>query len=244
VNGANAQANEEQDPGLSTAARTRRIASSILLCVVVAIGTDVLVALLVQLNTRFGDAFPWFIAPAVTLSLAVLTGSRRWYQPLPSVNPPSTAKSVLASVFLGMAIAVIALLFDGLHARDAVIHGRIALGGDQYSTTAAVRAGVSLTVPVMAAFYEEAGVRGALQLRLQQVLGPLWAEILAGTVFVFLHGLTIVKQPWQIPFLALSGFANGRLAAVTQTVKYSALSHGLSNGILVVTYIVLRGTNG
>jgi hypothetical protein len=57
------------------------------------------------------------------------------------------------------------------------------------------------------------------------------------------HGIIITKNPWQIPFLAFSGFANGRVAAVTQTVKYSALSHGLSNGILVVTYIGLRGTN-
>ena len=243
MNGANSQANEEQDPGLSTAARMRRIASSILLCVLVAIGTDVLVALLVQLNTLFGDAFPWFIAPALALSLAVLTGSRRWYEPLPSVKPPSTAKCVLASVFLGMAIAAVTLLSEALLLHDAFKHGRIALPGDQYSTTVAIQTGVSLTVPVMAAFYEEAGVRGALQLRLQHVIGPLWSEILAGTVFVLLHGIIIAKNPWQIPFLAFSGFANGRLAAATQTVKYSALSHGLSNGILVVTYIGLRGTN-
>ena len=240
----NSQTNEGPRPALSTAARWRLTAGSIMLCVLVAVGTDVLVALLVLLNTRIADAFPWFIAPALAVSLVALTGSRRWYEPLPPVRAPATAKYVLASVLLGMAIAVTALLFDGLHARDALIHGRIALGGDQYSTTAAVRGGVSLTVPVMAAFYEEAGVRGALQLRLQHVIGPLWSEILAGSVFVLLHGLTIAKNPWQIPFLAFSGFVNGRLAAVTQTVKYSALCHGLSNGILAITYVVLRGTNG
>ena len=66
---------------------------------------------------------------------------------------------------------------------------------------------------------------------------------IAGTLFVLLHGFVIAKNPWQMPFLAFSGFANGRVAAATQTVRYSALSHGLSNGILVVTYVVLRATN-
>ena len=126
---------------------------------------------------------------------------------------------------------------------DALIHGRIELSGDQYHTTAALRAGVSLTVPVMGAFCEEAGVRGALQLRLQHVIGPLWAEILAATVFVVLHGLVIAKSPWQLPFLALAAIANGRLAALTQRVGYSVLSHGLSNGILIATYVVFRGMN-
>lgn len=212
-------------------------------CVVVGVGTDVLVALMVYLNTRLGDQFPWFIAPACALSWAVLRQSRLWFEPLPSVRPPSTAISTLISVLLGIAIAVITLLCVDLLSHDAFIHGSIVLAGDQYRTTAAVRAGVSLTVPVIASFYEEAGVRGALQLRLQHVIGPRRAEILAGTVFVALHGLVIAKNPWQVAFLAFSAFANGRLAAVTQTVKYSVLSHGLSNGILIVTYVLLRETN-
>jgi membrane protease YdiL (CAAX protease family) len=149
---------------------------------------------------------------------------------------------VLAGVLLATAIAAVALLSMGLVAHDALIHGRIGMSGDQYRT-AAIRAGVSLTGPVMASFYEEAAIRGALQLRLQHVIGPLRAEILSGIVFVVLHGLVIAKSPWQIPFLVFSAFANGRLAAVTQTVGYPALSHGLSNAILVVTYGTLRGMN-
>ena len=212
-------------------------------CVVVSVGTDVLIAVMVRLNIWLGDGFPWFIAPAFALSLTVLMRSRRWYKPLASVRSPSTGISVLASVLLATAIAAASLLSMGLVAHDALIHGRIVMSGDQYHTTAAIRAGVSLTVPVMASFYEEAGVRGALQLRLQHVIGPVRAEILSGTVFVVLHGIVIAKSPWQVPFLAFSAFANGRLAAVTQRVGYPVLSHGLSNGILIVTYVVIRGLN-
>jgi membrane protease YdiL (CAAX protease family) len=241
VNSADSQASQQPGAASSSPVPAEAIASSIIWCVVVSAGTDVLVAMMVYLNTRIGDTVPWFIVPAFALSLVVLRRSRRWFEPLPSVRPPSTAISALAGVLIGIAIAVVTLLFVALLSHDALMHGRIALVGDQYRTTAAIRAGVSLTVPVMASFYEEAGVRGALQLRLQHVIGPLWAEILAGTMFVVLHGFVIAKNPWQVTFLAFSAFANGRLAAVTQTVKYSVLSHGLSNGILVVTYVVLRG---
>jgi membrane protease YdiL (CAAX protease family) len=219
------------------------LATSAAMCVVVAAGSGVLVAMMVYLNTGIWNTFPWFIAPAFALSLAILILSRRWYEPLSSVRPPSTAISALASVLVGIAITVVTLLSATLLSHDALVHGRIELVGDQYRATAAIRAAVSLTVPVMASFYEEAGVRGALQLRLQHVIGPLWAEILAGTAFVLLHGFTIARSPFQVTFLAFAAFANGRLAAVTQTVKYSVLSHGLSNGILVVTYAVLRGAN-
>src|SRR2546430_1630005 len=106
-----------------------------------------------------------------------------------------------------------------------------------------VGVGTDVLVTVMAELYEEAGARAALQLRLQHVIGPVSAEVLAGIVFVVLHGFVIAKSPWQVPFLALSAFANGRLAAVTQTVGYPVLSHGLSNGILMVTYIIFRGMN-
>lgn len=238
MNVENSQINQRPDPELSGL-----IVTSIMLCLLVAVGTDVLVVLMVYLNTWVGDSFPWFIAPAFALSLAVLRRSRRWYKPLPLVRPPSTAISLLASVLLAIAIAAVTLLSVALVSGDALMHGRVELYGDQYRTTAAIRAGVSLTVPVMASFCEEAGVRGALQLRLQHVIGPIWAEILAGTVFVVLHGFVIAKNPWAVPYLAFSAFANGRLAAVTQTVGYPVLSHGLSNGIIMVTYVVFRGMN-
>jgi membrane protease YdiL (CAAX protease family) len=235
--------NHGRGPASNEPARSEVIASSLVWCLVVGLGTDVLVAVMVSLNIWLGDGFPWFIAPAFALSLAVLRRSRRWYKPLSSVRPPSTAISVLAGVFLAMAIAAAALLSMGLATHDALIHGRIAMEGDQYLTTAAIRTGVSLACPVMASFYEEAAIRGALQLRLQHVIGPLRAEILAGIVFVLLHGLRIEKNPWEIPFLAFSAFVNGRLAAVTQTVGYPVLSHGLSNAILMITYATLRGMN-
>ncbi|TLY99507.1 MAG: CPBP family intramembrane metalloprotease [Gammaproteobacteria bacterium] len=243
MNVANSQMNYGPGPASRKPARSEVIASSILLCVLVGVGTDVLVTVMVYLNAWAGPAFPWFIAPALAISFAVFRRSRGWYKQLPTVRPPSKAVSALASVLLGAAIAAAALLSVALVSRDALLHGRIELTGDHYHTTAALRAGVSLTVPVMAALYEEAGARAALQLRLQHVIGPVSAEVLAGIVFVVLHGFVIAKSPWQVPFLALSAFANGRLAAVTQTVGYPVLSHGLSNGILMVTYIIFRGMN-
>jgi membrane protease YdiL (CAAX protease family) len=230
-------------PAAHRPVRAQVIASSIVWCVMVSVGTDVLVALMVRLNTQLGDRFPWFIGPALVLSIVVLRRSRHWFEPMPAVRLPSTAVATLAGAVVGVAIAAVTLLTAALLAHDAFVHGRIVLVGDQYRTTVAVRAGVSLTVPVMASFYEEAGFRGALQLRLQSVIGPIRAEILAGTMFVLLHGFTIAKNPWQVVFLAFCGFANGRLAAITQTVRYSVLSHGLSNAILVVTYVALRAAN-
>ena len=219
------------------------IAESIVWCLLIAVGIDILIALMVRLNIWLADGFPWFIAPAFALSLTALRRSRRWYEPLPSVRPPSTAIAVLASILVATAIAAASLLSMALASHDAFIHGRIVLSGDQYHTTGAIQAGVSLTAPIMASFYEEAGVRGALQLRLQHVIGPLRSEILAGSIFLVLHGFAIAKSPWVVPFLAFSAFANGRLAAVTQTVGYPVLSHGLSNGIVMITGVVLRGMN-
>jgi membrane protease YdiL (CAAX protease family) len=227
----------------SGVARYTVIANSLLLCLAVAVGTEVVVTALVYLNVWLGAALPWFIAPALALSLFVFRRSGRWYVPSSLVRPPSAAMSVLASVLVATAIAAASLLCMALVSGNPLMHGRIGLYGDQYHTTGTIRTAVSLTLPVTGALCEEAGVRGALQLRLQQVVGPLSAEILAGTVFVVLHSFIIARSPLQLPFLAFAAIANGRLAAVTQRVGYSALSHTLSNGILAATYVVLRAMN-
>jgi membrane protease YdiL (CAAX protease family) len=232
------------NPAESGVVQWGAIGSSITLCLSAAVGTDILVTFMAYLNTRLGDGFPWFIAPAFALSWSVMRRSRRWYQPLAPIRLRSTPICVLTGVLFGIGIAGAGLLSMASLYHDAFVHGRIAVPGDQYHTTAAVRAGISLTVPIMGPFYEEAGVRGALQFRLQHLIGPLWAEVLAGIAFVALHGFVIAERPWQIPFIAFAAFANGRLAALTQTVRFPVLSHALSNAILMVTYATLRGMNG
>jgi len=246
THGSDVNANLQTDPAGPVSkkpARSEVIAESIVSCLLIAVGTNILIAVMVRLNIWLADGFPWFIAPAFALSLIALKRSRRWYEPLQSVRPPSTVISSLASVLLGTATAGVVLLYMALTFGDAFMHGHSPLLGDQYHTTAAIRAGVSLTFPIMASFYEEAGVRGALQLHLQHVIGPGRAEMLAGVIFVALHGFAIAKSPWQLPFLALTALVNGRLAAVTQTVRYPVVSHAASNGILLIANLVLRGMN-
>jgi hypothetical protein len=140
----------------------------------------------------------------------------------------------------GVAITGVTLLSGALLSSGALTHGRIELIGDPYRAVPVLGTWVSLTLPLMASCYEEAAIRGALQLRVQYALGSFWSEVLAATVFLGLHGFTIAKQPWQICFLAFAALTNGRVAAMTQTVKYPALSHALSNGALTLIYIALR----
>jgi membrane protease YdiL (CAAX protease family) len=144
--------------------------------------------------------------------------------------------AILVVTLVAVAIAGMALLYG-----QGLRHGQPIPPWGQFPGTAAARAIISLTVAVCAGFIEEAAFRGAIQLRLQDVVGAYRAEFIAGVLFVVLHADRLwLGTPAALLFITVSAFANGRLAAVTQTARYSALTHSLVNGVLVVILLALK----
>lgn len=232
-------ANSGDGAGVAGASRPFIIATSILRCVVVAVGVQSVNALLIRLNVDTTPGFLWSSVLALGISYAVLVRSSRWFRPAPSVRPLSVPTALSLCAILVVTLVAIAIAGMALVYGQALRHG-IQLPGDGFPGTAAVRAIISLTVVVCAGFIEEAAFRGAIQLRLQEVVGAHRAEFIAGVLFVVMHADRLASTPAALLFIAVFAFACGRLAAVTQTARYSALTHSLVNAVLVVIALALK----
>jgi len=209
-------------PRLNLGRRSLFLASSVLMGVAVPVVVYTCIAFLAQINFRIGAGTPWFVIPALAITWGTLVLADKAFR----AGPPSSSASTFALLMICGAISIclgaIALAFMSA----AIRAGQMTL--TEGPGARLLNLAKALTILVAAGPIEEAAVRGLMQLRLQKVMHPLWAEVLADTVFVLGH-LPRLAIPGEAPFLVLLAISNGRLAAVTQTTRYSALVHSLAN---------------
>lgn len=184
------------------ASRPFIIATSILRCVVVVVGVPFVNALLIRLNVETNPGFVWSSVVALGISYGVLVRTSRWFRPAPSVRPLSVPTALSLCALLVVTLVAIAIAGMALLYGQGLRHGQLIQPWDRFPGTAAVHAIISLTEVVSAGFIEEAAFRGAVQLRLQEVVGAHRAEFIAGVLFVVMHADRLANTPAALIFLS------------------------------------------
>lgn len=211
------------------------ILSSTVLCLGAVIGAPFMVAAVTEVNLRIYPDIPWFLIPAVGITLVTLLLSERWFKRRMPEPPRSYFRLVATCVLISVGLAAVALVFMF----GALSRGHLILPGDKSAAPELFRVAKSFSALLSAAVIEESAFRGALQLRLQSVLRPRQAEWVAGLAFVLAH-FARFSDPGEFPLLVLMAFANSRIATMTQSVRYPALIHLLANGIICSAVLYLR----
>jgi membrane protease YdiL (CAAX protease family) len=207
----------------------RAVFVRILWGVAVALGGSFAIAVLVRSNTYVLPGIPWFLLPVVVLCLILLGRSEPGKPPVPPGSKSWNA--VWISVALVIALSVVATVFTGLPQISA---GTARLPGDAIEGTPLFRALASFAFVAGGAIVEEAAVRGQVQLRLSQLASPVLAEAIADVLFVLLHFLRF-GAPGEMLFVSILSLACGRVAALTQSVRWPAAIHlGVNSLVLVV----------
>lgn len=200
------------------------------------VASTFLIGVFVRINLLSGAGVPWFIVPALVVSFGVVKLSCRWFPVQSAAEKPTVRKAVLMCLAVTVMMFVITgLLMSGLPVKiDQLI-----LPGDLEAAPLLFRNAKSLTLLVTAGLIEEAVIRGAVQLRLQKTVRPLWAELLAGIGFVLMHANRF-GTPGELPFVIIMAVANGRLVAMTKTNRYASYSHALTNLFIGVVVLSAR----
>jgi hypothetical protein len=188
------------------------------------------------INLRTGAGIPWFPVVAVGISLATLRLCDQGYQPLPTVVPPPRGLWVIASI-LGVCLAALGLvLMDSNDFRA----GRITLPGDMDTAASPLfRLMTSYTKVMSAGPVEEGAIRGLVQLGLQKMIKPLWAETIADFQFVLIHGMRLAN-PAELILVSVTALVNGRLTAKTQSTHCAALAHCVTNFCIASSILLFR----
>lgn len=168
--------------------------------------SSVAISLVVFWNAAANRRFVWF--PIV---LIVLAGSYCLIMRRHIPDPSGNARSAWWCAF---ALApVVALLGLSLTGWDHVLAGRVVMRGDEYRESALFALCASLVVPAIAGVVEEVSVRGYLQYALATRLSPLGAQVIAGGVFLAMHGaqlLEIKRLTFLVTLAAVCGYLTSR----------------------------------
>jgi membrane protease YdiL (CAAX protease family) len=140
------------------------------------------------------------------------------------------------SLVLATVLGIVAILVTPL---STVLAGTAGLPGDRLNGSEFFRACASVKLLASAALIEEAGIRGQTQFGLQQHLRPIAAEVVANVVFVPLH-VVCLGNPREALFMCLFSIAAGRIAAVTQSIKWPFAVHLGSDLIIAGTVLYNR----
>jgi hypothetical protein len=202
----------------------------------VAIVGSVAIAFFARLNGHVLQGIPWFLVTTAITCLAIVRRStfRRLSNPV-ALQPPAL---VLISAGLTLALAAVAIAVTGL---PNVMAGMTRLPGDAVPGSPLFQGLVSFSAVAGAAFVEEGAIRGQVQSRLQIYVSPRRAEILSDVLLVFLHVLRF-STPGMIVFVIFLSIAGGRIAALTQTIRWPIAIHLGANLLVlgaVLTYRVV-----
>jgi len=205
----------------------------VLSCVVILIG-GLPIAVVIQINMRLEPAVPWFVVPAGAVALAVLKWTERFVERLPIARQVNPIKMTVLSAILAVVLAAVALVLTP--------HGTLrqgALVGDADPAPLGFRIAHTLAWVACVGAVEEGAVRNMVQLKLQRRLKPILAEAIAGMIFVLIHAPRL-RSADEIALVLLVAFVSGRLAAVTQSARYSTIVHSLSNVGISAAIMLVR----
>jgi len=196
-------------------------------------GTGLCIELARLENLDLDSDVPWFVAVALLISLFTAWSCTEGYQPERARRTLPARRGLILSVVAGVALAAVAALGMGM------LHGvHPTLPGDADRAPKFFRLATVFTDVGTAGLMEEPAIRGLVQLGLQRVMRPAWAELLADAEFILLHFLKFAK-PGQLLLTILTAAVAGRLTASTQTTRYAVITHCVCN--LGITILVLGG---
>jgi membrane protease YdiL (CAAX protease family) len=202
--------------------------------IILAIIGSFAVAFFARLNARILSSLPWFLATAAIVCLLVVRSSVFRKSTVPVVL--NGARAWWLSLGLAAALGIAAVVLSGLLQPLAA---EIRLPGDRMPGTALFRALASLAIFASAAFVEEAAVRGQVQSRLQELLPPAAAEVIADVLFVLLHFLRFAT-PGEVLFVSILSIVCGRVAALTQSIRWPIVVHLGANLIIMGAVLLHR----
>ncbi len=208
-----------------TLSRVSFVLKAVLGCVLTSIVAAALNSLFIRVNLVLAPQIPWFALPMVAVSWLTLTWTGRFAHPSATVRLPKVAWASLLSILAAVVLIVAGLLLMGYASWH---QGQLLLPGDSDRAPAPFRNAHSLAWLACAGLTEEGPVRNIVQLRLQQEMTPLRAEVIAGVLFVLLH-VTSWSTHAELPYVILLAVTNGRLTTLAQSARYPALTHALSN---------------
>ena len=188
-------------------------------------------------NLKLDPDMPFFVAPAVCISLATLWFCSLWYRPSPQGHKPTASAALAWSVLLGLGLGAVHLGFNALE----LYRGHpVTLSGDiDAAAPSLFRFATSYTDLGTAAFIEESPVRGLVQLGLQYVVSPVQAELIADAEYVLFHWRRLAV-PQELVLVTLTAIALGRLTAATQAIRYAVIAHWTCNITIASGVLVLR----
>jgi membrane protease YdiL (CAAX protease family) len=196
-------------------------------------GTGLCIELARLENLDFDSEMPWFVGVALLISLFTAWSCTLGYQPQPVRRTLPAGRALIVSVLAGVALAAVAALAMGM------LHGaHPTVPGDADPAPRLFRLATVFTDVGTAGLIEEPAIRGLVQLGLQRVMRPAWAELLADSEFILLHFLDFAK-PGELLLITLSAAVAGRLTASTQTTRFAVITHCVCN--VVITIVVLGG---
>jgi membrane protease YdiL (CAAX protease family) len=212
------------------------VALRVAFCLGVILGASVLAGVFIQLNLQLDSTIPWFILPVAVISLTTLRWTERFAERLPRAGRGGFARLAAWSLVLSIVLAAVALVSMGL---SPLRQGRLLLPGDLDAAPPIFRSLHALVLLAYVGPVEEGAVRNIVQLKLQTKMRPLLAEMIAGALFVLIH-VTYWRIRGELPLVILLALVSGRLAAITQNARYSALVHSLSNLGIGAAVLLLR----
>jgi membrane protease YdiL (CAAX protease family) len=212
------------------------VVTSIILCVAIVTVFPYLITEFALVNVNASPTVPWFLLPSAGVCFyAVVLGNYL------CKRKKIATRISLASSFFMLILGVVGLLLLSLAlTRWYGYHFiQIALPGDKFAASNGMRAFISLAKLGAAGPIEEAAVRGAVQLRVQKVIGIYPAEVLAGVVFIALH-FDRLSLGGELPFVTATAIVCGRFTSITKRFEHAALLHGLANVGSAAIILALR----
>jgi membrane protease YdiL (CAAX protease family) len=219
-------------PSESTPCVALLIAQAVLWSLVILLVASCAIWVPILINLRVDSSVPWFPVVVLPIGFIILKRSDRWYQAMPVVRPVS----MWLCLPISLALAGLSLSLSGV---DALQAGRLRLPGDADIAPGMFRAVESLTLLASAGLLEEAAIRGRVQLALQSVIRPVWAEVIAAIEFLLIHGSRLTERS-ELPLVLLLGIVNGRITTLTRNPRYAALIHCAVNIGAALTVLYFR----
>jgi membrane protease YdiL (CAAX protease family) len=212
----------------------KSIALSLLKGCGVALGASIALDAFVSFISPTQFAVSWLVLGASILCVTTIQLVPKNEAPL--LQPKSKRTAAVLTICSGLALGLIGLMLTGVH---HVVEGSVSMPGEIYAGSRQFQLSASFVILASQACIEESGVRGFIQLPLQSTLGQWRSELAADLVFVLLH-FERFQQLNELVVVAVGSVVFGRLAAITQSIRWPILSHLMANSLIGTVVFIYR----
>jgi membrane protease YdiL (CAAX protease family) len=211
------------------------VTSSVVVAVLLLAGTSIAINFAMTWNAAVNTRIVWF--PVAILMLA--TGYWKLIRHYSPTLPGNSRRAWWVAIASASIVSLLGLTLMGW---GNVLDGRVVMRGDKYAQSPLFALCVSLAMPLAAGVMEEISVRGYLQCRLAARVSAFWASLIAGTVFLAMHGSQLLEIKRLILLLTLAA-VGGYLTSLSGRMGPAVFFHSTVNFAMAAMVLASRSRN-